>query len=106
MLSSSPVSHTQCMVTCVVTWLAENGADPNAYNDEGETPMHIAARTGHFLATAQLELRGGDLRLPRERDGKTATELEGWQGKVRDAIFLLFFFLVRRGMEGLPSLSP
>ncbi|CAM9965867.1 unnamed protein product, partial [Sphacelaria rigidula] len=45
----------------VLTWLAENGADPNSYNYAGETPMHVAQRVGSSETVKELETRGGDL---------------------------------------------
>lgn len=59
----------------VSTWLIENGADPNAYDDEGETPMHYVAASAQTAIVRELEKRGGDCHLSRRVDGKTAAEL-------------------------------
>jgi ankyrin repeat protein len=40
--------------------LLERGADPNAKNDDGWTPLHIAAGEGHVEIVKLLLERGAD----------------------------------------------
>lgn len=56
-----------------VKFLVDKGADPNIRNHRGETPVHVAARTGGRLGGGplQLLLRGGgdpNSENPRRRD--------------------------------------
>ncbi|CAN0356322.1 unnamed protein product, partial [Laminaria digitata] len=67
----------------VCTWLTENGGDPNAFDEDGETPMHSAVNAGHASVAIALERRGGDLDLGRKRDGKTPSQLAAEKGEVR-----------------------
>lgn len=40
--------------TEMVRWLLDHGADPNAIDNEGKTPLEIAEQTGHEAAAALL----------------------------------------------------
>ena len=66
----------------VCTWLTENGGDPNAFDEGGETPMHSAVHAGHASVAVALERRGGDLDLGRRGDGKTPSQLAAENGEV------------------------
>lgn len=43
----------------------------NAYDDEGQTALHIAADQGHAEAVAILGTAGADVNAAREEDGRT-----------------------------------
>ena len=53
----------------------ECGADPNAYDEGGETPVHCAAAAAQPVVVREFEKRGSDRHLPRRADGKTAAEI-------------------------------
>ena len=50
----------------------ENGANPNAKNNDGETPLHEASEEGHVEIVKLLLERGVD---PNTRDNKGRTPL-------------------------------
>ena len=47
----------------VVTWLVENGADINAQDENGNTPMHVAVANGHKKLSTVLAKKGANLSL-------------------------------------------
>lgn len=59
----------------VATWLLENGANPNAYDEQGETPMHCVMRANHVDAALALQKGYGSVNLPRKSDWKTPLDL-------------------------------
>lgn len=61
----------------MVTWLAENGADPNAYNYLGETPMHVALKMGRSETMRELEIRGGQVMGERRRERQLQSQRSG-----------------------------
>jgi hypothetical protein len=50
-----------------------DGAKPNATDDEGKTPLHLAAEGGHVECIEVLLKRGADWRL-KDKGGKTARD--------------------------------
>jgi ankyrin repeat protein len=58
----------------VVKLLLERGADPNARNDEGQTPLHIASQEGVSDVVQCLLTAGADANI-RDRDGKIARDV-------------------------------
>ncbi|CAN0006552.1 unnamed protein product, partial [Ectocarpus sp. 6 AP-2014] len=72
----------------VATWLLENGANPNACDEQGETPMHCVMRANNVDAALALQKGYGSVNLPRKTDWKTPLDLtsdndEVWQ-RLRD----------------------
>ena len=57
------------MSLCVL--LLDAGADPNAINDEGLTPFHVAARQGQHNSVEVLMPHVADIQLPTT-NGSTA----------------------------------
>lgn len=54
--------------------LLEAGANPNAKNEAGDTPLHVAAYNGRLGPLRELVAAGADITL-RDAAGKTALEL-------------------------------
>jgi ankyrin repeat protein len=63
-----------------VLWLLAHGADPNAvFAENGETPLHVAARAWDVTVVEAMALRGADISR-RRNDGRTpyaVAELNG-----------------------------
>ena len=57
----------------VVKLLLEHGADPNAQNKSGETPLHDAACLGHVEIVKLLLELGGRPKRPRQKRRDAAT---------------------------------
>lgn len=52
-------------------WLLEHGANPNlAWGDEGEAPLHVAARRWDVAMVEEIVRHGGDV-MRRRADGRT-----------------------------------
>ena len=60
--------------TTAVRYLLSLGAEIDAENAQGKTPLHIAVSVGNLRSTKDLLLRGAN-RNVKARDGKTAIEL-------------------------------
>ena len=60
------------------SWLIGFGADVNAVNEEGDTPLHLLIKNSHRLDTSKLAreliFRGAD-RLAVNKEGKTPLEI-------------------------------
>lgn len=62
--------------TAGARWLLEHGADPNVTSYEiEETPLHLAARTGRSVETAEMLLRYGADPNMKNKAGKSAHTL-------------------------------
>jgi len=55
--------------TNVVHLLLENGADPNIYNNEGETPLLLAFRSSSLIASILLQCTSTNVLLPHRFNG-------------------------------------
>mmetsp|Transcript_16662 Transcript_16662/g.23589 ORF Transcript_16662/g.23589 Transcript_16662/m.23589 type:complete len:1681 (+) Transcript_16662:67-5109(+) len=60
----------------ILSWLVENGADPNGKDDSGESALHVAAVNGNSVAVALLASKGGRMTSKR-KDGKKVSDLIG-----------------------------
>jgi ankyrin repeat protein len=58
-----------------ITLLLARGADVNAQDDDGMTPLMAAARYGKAPEKIQILLSAGADRTAKSRDGKTALDL-------------------------------
>ena len=74
----------------IADWLIEKGADVNAADKAGMTPLHVAAAADNVEAVASLARAGVDLngRNPKDR-GKTALHYAAINGSLRVAEFLV-----------------
>jgi hypothetical protein len=69
-------------------WLLEHGADPNlAWGDDGEAPIHVAARRWDVAMTELLVRHGADV-TKRRADGCTARTLAELNGNHEIAVAL------------------
>ena len=64
------------------------GADPNARNEDGDTPLHIAAWNGQTEAIAALLDAGADPNA-RNEDGDTPLHIAAWNGQTEAIAALL-----------------
>jgi ankyrin repeat protein len=70
-------------------WLLEHGADANlARGDDGEAPLHVAARRWNVAMAERLVARGADVSR-RRTDGMTAHTLAALHGNADVAAWLL-----------------
>ena len=70
-------------------WLLDHGADPNlAWGDDGEAPLHVAARRWDVPMVEQLVERGADVSR-RRADGATPHTLAELHGNAEIAAWLL-----------------
>lgn len=53
-----------------ITYLLDNGIDPNSINSEGDTPLHIAAKLGYLDITQLLISRNANFYI-QNKDGNT-----------------------------------
>jgi ankyrin repeat protein len=87
--------------------LIDAGADVNAANKDGETPLQWAALTGTFLAVKALADAGADLNVQDARAGNTPLHA----AVSHDDIVLIHYLLSRhartdiRNNEGLTALE-
>ena len=70
-------------------WLVEHGADPNlAWGDDGEAPMHVAARRWDVAMAELLVRHGADIHR-RRADGRTPYTLAELAGNLEVASWLV-----------------
>ena len=67
--------------------MAQRGAHPRARNDDGETPLHWAALSGHIVVAQRLIARGADPKL-RTAKGFTARDYARREGHAEIARLL------------------
>ena len=72
-----------------VLWLLAHGADPNAvFAENGETPLHVAARAWDVPVVEAMVARGADISR-RRKDGRTAYAVAELNGNRTVAEWLL-----------------
>jgi len=70
-------------------WLLDHGADPNlAWGNDGEAPLHVAARRWNVAMVERLVERGADVSL-RRSDGATPHKVAELHGNPEIAAWLL-----------------
>lgn len=74
--------------TSVATLLLDRGADPNAVNLEGRTPLWFSCCGGHVETAALLLARGGNPSV-RKEGGSTALMAAAWTGHLPVARLIL-----------------
>jgi ankyrin repeat protein len=74
--------------TTAVTWLLDNGADPNVLDDQQRTPLHSAAVRNSHASVAQLLIAAGANVELADANGKTALHLAEEEGRKKVAEFL------------------
>ncbi len=62
-LDSNPVENPKCYIVRIVTLLLEAGADINAANKLGQTPLHKAVIEGYNIGADLLLRRGADMNV-------------------------------------------
>jgi ankyrin repeat protein len=85
--SGNTLLHELVEEDCLVRFiplLISNGADPDAINFEGDTPLHCAARNGNRAIVVAL-LKCGAVRSIKNKEGKTPIDLT-LVVKVRDLL--------------------
>jgi myosin-5 len=92
--------HTPAAMLQVVSWLIENGADPNACDSKGQTPVHIAVSCGSLDTAGLLVRSGGDAQVARD-DGSRALDLAANNAEV-EKLMLEYFHPAERS----PLLPP
>jgi hypothetical protein len=71
------------------SWLLDHGADPNlAWGNDGEAPLHVAARRWNVAMVERLVERGADVSL-RRSDGATPHKIAELHGNPEIAAWLL-----------------
>ena len=68
--------------------LLEHGAGPNARNDDGATPLHVASRAGRLKVVERLLELGANLHA-RDNEGRTPLHAASGMGKVAVAQLLI-----------------
>ena len=69
-----PIDWTYPPIDRVIAVLAENGANINAQDDKGRTPLHLATYGGYKEAAEQLMALGADTTI-RNKRGKNALDV-------------------------------
>ncbi len=92
---SDPAHHHTLLIlaawhgrTPVAQLLLDRGADPNAVNLEGRTPLWFSCCGGHVDTAALLLKRGGDPSV-RKEGGSTALMAAAWTGHLPVARLIL-----------------
>lgn len=71
-----------------VTWLLENGADSNALDERGRTPLHVCAERNTSASVASLLIGAGSDAKARDAEGKTPIDYALANGRGRIVEYL------------------
>jgi ankyrin repeat protein len=71
-----------------VAWLLEHGADVDAQDMEGNTPLMVAARRNSGSKVLRLLVEAGASLTKKNRDGRTALAQAELNGKARAVAYL------------------
>jgi ankyrin repeat protein len=84
--------------------LLERGADPNARDSVGATPLHYAALNGHVNAVKKLLEHGADVNA-RDKDGFTPLHVAACKGYV-DVLGLILQYGADLNMQSRRGWTP
>jgi ankyrin repeat protein len=71
-----------------VRWLLEHGADPNALDEHGRSPLHVCARRNTSTSVVRLLIEAGSDIGARDASGNTALDYAVENKRVKVVAFL------------------
>jgi ankyrin repeat protein len=72
-----------------VSWLLQNGADPNALDEEGRTPLHVCAARNTVATVVKLLIGAGSEPNALDASGNTPLDYARKNGRSRVADYLV-----------------
>lgn len=83
-----PHAHPAGDIQCLAEAARTSSAGVNDYDDEGQTPLHIAADQGLPEAVSVLSSHGADINVPREEDNRTPLHIAVNEGHIEVRFWL------------------